>query len=149
MTPKQERWSPFFELSADELLARVRKARARASKALSLAGCSYLQIHFAKRLFVNNRYTVFWHERELGPSPWGASIVRLACLRADGAAKHEWADLQRIKNEIVGPGARAVEVYPPRSELIDDANLYHLWVWPHDVPCPFDLNAPPVPPGAP
>jgi hypothetical protein len=140
-------WEPFREVAAADLLARVRAARAAASKTLSLAGCGYLQIHFARRLFENNRYLVFWHESTSGLLPAGAGpLVRLACLRTDGDAVHDWHDLQRIKNEILGPEARAVEVYPPRSELVDDANLYHLWAWPADVPCPFDLNLPPVTP---
>lgn len=38
-----------------------------------------------------------------------------------------WWEAQRIKNEIVGEGATAVEVYPPQDEVVDGANMYHLW----------------------
>lgn len=38
-------------------------------------------------------------------------------------------DLQRIKNELIGPECVAVEVYPPESQLVDTSNQYHLWVF--------------------
>lgn len=39
-------------------------------------------------------------------------------------------EAQRIKNDLAGPEETAVEVYPPQSELVDDADAYHLWVLP-------------------
>jgi hypothetical protein len=36
-------------------------------------------------------------------------------------------EMQRIKNEILGYEATAVEVYPPQSDLVDDADMFHLW----------------------
>lgn len=41
---------------------------------------------------------------------------------------HDWRDLQRIKNELAGPEAEAIELYPAESRLIDEANQFHLWV---------------------
>lgn len=51
-----------------------------------------------------------------------------------------WWEAQRIKNELAGPEATAVEVYPPQGEVIDEANAYHLWVLPN--PLPFSLFDP-------
>jgi hypothetical protein len=48
-----------------------------------------------------------------------------------------WPEMQRIKDEIAGPEATAVEVYPPQAEIVDDADMYHLWVLP--APLPFSL----------
>lgn len=139
-------WEPFRELSPSEIVARAVAARAKAAGPLARAGVGHMRIAVALRAYENNRYTVYWHETA-DPRPDGAGrVVRLSCLRRDGAPLHDWADLQRVKDEILGPEARAVEVYPPRSELVDDANLYHLWAWPTGVPCPFDLNLPPVTP---
>lgn len=45
-----------------------------------------------------------------------------------------WWEAQRLKNEIAGEGATAVEVYPPQSEVVDAADAYHLWVLPHPFP---------------
>jgi len=41
-----------------------------------------------------------------------------------------WPEMQRIKDELAGPEATAVEVYPPRSELVDEADMFHIWVLP-------------------
>ena len=36
---------------------------------------------------------------------------------------------QKIKNEIFGDEYIALEVFPRESELVDEANMYHLWVF--------------------
>ena len=41
-----------------------------------------------------------------------------------------WRDKQRIKNELCGPEAEGVELFPAESRLVDTANQYHLWVLP-------------------
>ncbi len=38
-----------------------------------------------------------------------------------------WDELQRIKNETLGPDVWCVEVYPPESELVNVSNMRHLW----------------------
>ena len=48
-----------------------------------------------------------------------------------------WWEMQRIKNEIAGEGATAVEVYPPQGEVVDEADMFHIWVLP--APLPFSL----------
>lgn len=49
-----------------------------------------------------------------------------------------WPEMQRIKDELAGRDATGVEVYPPRDEIVDDANMYHLWVL--TQPLPFGLR---------
>ncbi len=39
----------------------------------------------------------------------------------------------------------AIEVFPPVSELIDEANAYHLWVFPPGTLLPFTLARRPAP----
>lgn len=39
-----------------------------------------------------------------------------------------WWEMQRIKDELAGHSATAVEIYPPSNEVVDGANMYHLWV---------------------
>lgn len=41
-----------------------------------------------------------------------------------------WTELQRTKNEVVGEEVLAIQVYPKKSNLIDQANMYHLWAMP-------------------
>lgn len=45
-----------------------------------------------------------------------------------------WPEMQRIKDELAGVDATAVEVYPPQREIVDDANMYHCWVLPAALP---------------
>ena len=49
-----------------------------------------------------------------------------------------WHEMQRIKDELAGRELTGVEVYPPHEEIVDEADMYHLWVLPH--PYPFGLN---------
>lgn len=38
-----------------------------------------------------------------------------------------WDELQRVKNETLGPDVWCVEVYPAQDEVINVANMRHLW----------------------
>jgi hypothetical protein len=51
----------------------------------------------------------------------------------DAACRHSWRDMQRIKNDLLGEQWAAVEVYPPQSLVVDDANIYHLWCTPRQL----------------
>jgi hypothetical protein len=90
------------------------------------------------RAWVNNKYSV---QVFLAQCAWG-EVTLLMIKRHDGAAVTQWYELQRIKNEIVGPERTAVQVFPAVSELMDSANLYHLWVLPVGVKLPFGLHLP-------
>ncbi|WP_113132723.1 DUF7694 domain-containing protein [Hyphomicrobiales bacterium] len=57
----------------------------------------------------------------------GAEVMHLA-IRTASQLEPPWRDMQRIKNELFGPEATAVQVMPPQSELIDEADMYHMWV---------------------
>jgi len=81
--------------------------------------------HFAavlrtERLMVNSRYQVA--VRELGEGG-----VHLSIKRIDQGPVHDWRDLQRIKDELLGPECEAVELYPAQSRMVDGANQFHLW----------------------
>lgn len=45
-----------------------------------------------------------------------------------------WRDLQRIKDELLGEDAYAVQVYPRKADVVDQADVYHLWVLPNELP---------------
>lgn len=59
-----------------------------------------------------------------------------------------WDQLQRIKDAAWGQEARAIEVYPRRSDLVNTGNFRHLWrlgigdfapdLLRHDVPNSLD-----------
>jgi hypothetical protein len=57
-----------------------------------------------------------------------------------GAPAPTWAELQRIKNELVGPEREAVQCFPKESDLVDEADMYHLWIAPEGEPLPFNFR---------
>lgn len=91
-----------------------------------------------KRFFHNNLYSV---QVYLPQTDWG-QIVHLVLRRNDEKPGISWADKQRVKDELVGEDRVAVEVFPPKRQLVDDAHLYHLWVLPEGLELPFGLHLP-------
>lgn len=78
-------------------------------------------------------YAVLGRELE---TEWG-KVTHLAIRNAPGT-DIGWREKQIIKNKIMGYNALAIEVYPPHDELINQANMYHLWVL-HETKLPFTL----------
>ena len=71
-------------------------------------------------------------------SAWGPCIHVM--VQSTVAAPILWADKQALKNEIIGPHRLAIEVFPPESELVDQAEVFHLWVLPDGFKLPFGLE---------
>lgn len=78
-------------------------------------------------VFLNSRYQV--SVRMYNPIEIFGRIIWLSIKRIDKRPIHDWRDLQRIKNELIGEEYEAVEIYPAESRLHDTANQYHLWVF--------------------
>lgn len=51
-----------------------------------------------------------------------------------------WYLLQAIKDSVCGQECQAIEVFPRHNELIDAANMRHLWVLPAEYSLPFGLH---------
>ena len=47
----------------------------------------------------------------------------------DDSLNRDWREMQRVKNELVGPEHEACELYPSESRLVDTADQFHLWVF--------------------
>ena len=47
-----------------------------------------------------------------------------------GTARHDWRDLQAIKNQLAGKETEAFTLYPADSRLLDPCNYYSLVVLP-------------------
>ena len=71
-------------------------------------------------------------------SPVGM-VQHLRVWRHDGRGGIPWDDLQAIKNEMLGEDVMAIELYPPQSAVVDEANIRHLWVVPEGC-IPFGLD---------
>jgi hypothetical protein len=81
----------------------------------------------SKSVYINSLYQVIVRRIEpTNPRGLGAQ-VELSIRRLDNQPVHDWRDLQRIKNEILGPEVECVELYPAESRLVDTANQYWLY----------------------
>lgn len=104
--------------------------------------------------FVNNAYSVrLWKQPSLGirtVEDWDEAegVLQVSIMRVDGKPGVPWPDKQRIKDELVGEGRLAIEVFPPKDQLVDPANLYYLWVLPVGYDLPFRLFEPSDPVGS-
>jgi hypothetical protein len=80
------------------------------------------------RWWKNDRYTVIEKEwSTLNVNGREVPVVWLSIRRNDRAPIRDWRDLQRIKNELIGPDCEAVELFPAEERLTDCANQFHLW----------------------
>lgn len=86
-------------------------------------------------IFGNNLYEV-WVTTIPAVASW-PEMVWLSIKRYDRRSIHDWRELQRIKNEILGTDVEAVELYPGKVREVDTSNQYHLWAFPPGVELPF------------
>lgn len=77
-------------------------------------------------LFKNDTYQVLVRETNTGDG-W-PEMLHLSIRRLDREPIHDWRDLQEIKNQLVGEGHEALELYPAEDRRVDTSNQYHLWV---------------------
>ena len=69
--------------------------------------------------------------------PGLGSVFHLRFYRSDGSNEPlSWEDIQEGKRDLGFGDSAAVEIYPPDSEVINDANIRHLWVLPDGVSLP-------------
>lgn len=87
------------------------------------------------RTFVNSIYQVEVEARPL-PPPLGLAIW-LSFKTRDRQPRHNWREMQRMKNEILalvgfarGEHVEAVELFPDEDRLVDTCNQFHLWCFP-------------------
>lgn len=54
--------------------------------------------------------------------------VRHFAVSSLSGQRPTWPEMQRIKDELAGLDATAIEVYPPRDQVVDGADMFHIWV---------------------
>lgn len=57
-----------------------------------------------------------------------------------GAKPIGWSEKMMIKNELFGEDRFAIEVYPKQENLVDSADVYHLWVFGKKYDMPFGIH---------
>lgn len=83
------------------------------------------------RCFRNNRYTVMIYDNH--PLEKGGYAIRVMVQKHDDTPiTFHWREMMKIKNDVFGEETVAVEFYPKKSELIDDHNIYWMWIFPED-----------------
>jgi hypothetical protein len=107
-------WEPFVEVEPDN------------------ANNPLMKLHAATgagdfKLYRNNKYQVAVYAKDAAEG-W-PPMFHLSFKRLDKEPVHDWRDIQRIKNELIGPENEAIEIYPAESRLVDTANQYHLFVF--------------------
>lgn len=80
---------------------------------------------FADKVYKNNKYIVqVFRDVERK----GRNYIKVMIRRSDSEPIYSWQDMYRIKNEIFGEEVEAIQFFPKKSELVDDANLYWFWI---------------------
>lgn len=70
----------------------------------------------------------------------GPGIRHLAVSSLSGI-RPTWWEMQRIKDDLAGADATAIEVYPPRTDVVDEADMFHLWVLRGKLPFGLHVRA--------
>lgn len=55
-------------------------------------------------------------------------VLHVMLVPNEGEPEPTWAEKQLIKDEFLGRDLWAYECYPPAADLIDEADVYHLFV---------------------
>jgi hypothetical protein len=115
-------WTPFEAATAAPISERaLRLAAERLNLPLEHVREELMDEIHGPQIFINSRYQVAMRL-------WNPDVMYLSIKRLDQQPTRSWRDLQRIKNELVGPENEGVELFPAESRLIDRANQFHLFV---------------------
>lgn len=125
-------WEPFVagvideaQLETPQVLADMERAAALTGKTLEEVRAEWIDIARSEEVYLNNKYQV--NVRRSPAIDGNPPMVHLSIKRIDKRPIRDWRDLQRIKNEIVGPSCEGIELFPAEDRLVDTANQYHLW----------------------
>lgn len=92
------------------------------------------------RAYRNREVVVLEYNRKIW---WGLRRIKirhLAIRTAKNVALYKFYDLMEIKNQICGSECEAVQFYPKDSDIMDGANMTHLFVFPENFSLPLNLK---------
>lgn len=88
------------------------------------------------RAYRNTRFTVMVYDNS--PVTTGTAIRIMVQKHDDTPIINHWKEMQGIKNKIFGEETTAIEYYPAESNLIDDHNIYWMWIFKNnELPLPI------------
>lgn len=87
-----------------------------------------------EQFWSNSHYLVFtrWidgskYDEDKIVDPDAPPMVHLSMRTVENDTRHDWREMQRVKNSILGPEWEGAELYPAESRVVDTANQFHLW----------------------
>lgn len=83
------------------------------------------------RCFQNNRFVVMIDDN--AKTDKGKAVRVMIQMHGDTPIPNHWRELQEIKNSLFGPETVGVEFFPKESKLVDQHNIYWLWIFPDGV----------------
>lgn len=89
--------------------------------------------------WANSHYLVIKRLFKVGDEFHGA---HLSMRTVENDVRHDWREMQRVKNELLGEDWEAVELYPAERRVVDMANQFHLFGFPHEIPIGFPVTDP-------
>lgn len=88
------------------------------------------------RAYSNNRYTVMIDDN--AKTNKGIAIKAMIQQHDNKPITNHWSEIQNIKNELFGSETVGIEYFPKASELVDEKNIYWLWIFHEDqIPMPI------------
>ena len=90
--------------------------------------------------WMNNTFVATVVDAPIWQEGWPA-MKQCSIRRVDRKTIHDWRQLQRVKADIFGEHAEAVELYPSAARVVDTANSCHLFVLPEGSMFPFGWAA--------
>lgn len=83
------------------------------------------------RAFANNVYIVMINDQHVTTK--GPATLAMIQRHDNKPLKNHWKTIQGIKNKIFGKETVGVEFYPKESQLIDEFNIYWLWIFDEEL----------------
>ncbi len=83
------------------------------------------------RAYRNTRFTVMVYDNS--PVTTGTAIRVMVQKHDDTPILNHWKEMQNIKNKIFGSEVTAIEYYPAESKLVNDHNIYWMWIFPDGI----------------
>lgn len=112
---------------------RIKNAKQMLRKTLSAfepIDLSTVEYHpsWLTRAYSNTRYVVMIDDQ--CKTTHGPAIRAMVQKNDDIPIPNHWSEMQKIKNELFGQETTAIEYYPKESELVNEHNIYWMWIFP-------------------
>lgn len=99
-------------------------------KPVDLKKCDYVP-PWMTRSFASNKFIVMINDQAMTSK--GEAIRVMIRNHLEQPIENHWKTIQTIKNVLFGKETTAIEYYPAESDLVDEHNIYWIWIFPKDI----------------